>query len=102
MIRVKHAPSAAAIGESAYTIGRGQRRERDIRFASEVGLRKQSLGLQERGQNIQAERSAEQLALQRQELGFRKEQWQEEPSRQLEKGLQEQERLQKKITWQYD
>lgn len=102
MIKVKHAPSAAAIGESAYTIGRGERRERDIHFAAEVGLRQASLSLQARGQGIQAERSRQQLALQKEELGFRKEQWEDEPARQLERGLQQQKLLQSKISWQYD
>ena len=112
-IRVKHAPSAAAIGESAYTVGRGQRRERDIRLAYNVALRQRGLDLQERGQDIRAETSAEQLALRGDELDFRREddlsrrtlaerKWNEEPSRQLQKGLQEQERLRKNIAWQYD
>lgn len=102
MIRVKHSPSAAAIGGSAYTVGRGQRRERDQRFATETGLRQASLALQARGQTLQAERAAGQLALQEDELGFRKEQWEDEPSRQLQKGLQQQELLQSKVSWQYD
>lgn len=119
-IRVRHDPSAATIGESAYTVGRGQRRERDIRLAIDTSLRQQALNLQARGQELGAERSAEQLALQREEfglrakrsdeqlalqqeeLGFRKQRWQEEPSRQLQRGLQEQERLRKNIAWQYD
>jgi len=123
-IRVKHDPSAAALGESAYTVGRGQRRERDIRLAYEVGLRQASLQLRARGQSLQAERSAEQLGLQRErfefgkeqdlagraaaerrweeEFGLRKQQWQDEPARQLQKGLQQQELLQKNIAWQYD
>ena len=103
-IRVKHAPSGAAIGESAYTVGRGQRRERDIRLAFDVSLRQQALDLQERGQELGAERSAEQLALRGEELEFRKEEalagrevaerrWNEEPSRQLQKGLQQQKLL---------
>lgn len=119
-IRVKHAPSAAALGETAYTIGRGQRRERDIRFAADVALRQRSLDLQKASLQLQSLRSRGQLGLQgaalafrkeeavkgreaaEREFSFRKEQWEDEPSRQLEKGLQQQELLQSKITWQYD
>ena len=93
-IRVKHAPSAAAIGETAYTIGRGQRQERDIRFAVETGLRQTSLSLQARSIGAQAEARAGQLALgyeqlesregrEQAELEFRKHQQQDEPARQL-------------------
>ena len=138
MIRVKHAPSAAALGESAYTIGRGEKR----RWETDVALKQHALYLQARGQDIGAERSAAELALRREgmdigaersaaelalqreqlglkdiqfqeELELRKEQdlagrefaerqWAEEPARQLQKGLQEQERLRKNVTWQYD
>jgi len=112
-IRVKHDPSAAALGESAYTIGKGQRRERDVRLVADFYLRQQALGLQAKGLELQAERSAEQLALRADELEFRKEQdlagretaerrWEEEPSRQLQMGLQQQELLRKNISYQYD
>jgi hypothetical protein len=112
-IRVKHAPSAAALGETAYTVGRGQRRERDIKLAAEYALRREALALQGRGQELGAERAEGMLGLRRDELEFRKDEaregretaerrWNEEPSRQLQRGLEEQERLRKNITWQYD
>lgn len=101
-IRIKHSPSAEAIGGTAYTVGKGERRERDIRFAAELDLKKTSLYLQARGQDIQAERSRQIIGLQREELGFRKEQWEDEPARQLQQGLEQQKILQSKIRWQYD
>lgn len=100
-IRVKHAPSAEAIGESAYTIGRGQRMERDIRFFTEAALKKRSQDIQGMGVLLRGKAQAAQAEQQKQELEFRREQWQEEPGRQLQKSLQAQERLRKNITWQY-
>lgn len=97
MIRVKHAPSAAAIGESAYTIGRGEKK----RWLAEHGLKQQALGIQAASVGASARARAGQLALQEEALDFRKQQWQEEPARQLEKSLQHQELLQKNLIWQY-
>jgi len=115
-IKVKYSPSAAAIGESAYTIGRGEKQ----RWAAEMAQRQQALNLQARGQELGAERAGEQLAQRQDEFEYGKEQdaadraaaelsrvtaerrWNEEPSRQLQKGLQQQEQLQKNVAWQYD
>jgi len=115
-IRVKHDTSAAVIGESAYTVGRGQRRERDIRFTAEVNLRQQALNLQaasivaqgrrsreqlalqERGMELGAERSAEQFALQQEEFGFRKQQEEDRQGFQLQRRLEEQQRIKEQKT----
>jgi len=115
-ITVKHSPSAAAIGGSAYTIGRGEKQ----RWAAEMAQRQQALNLQAAGMVLQNERSAEQLGLRRDEFEYGQERdaadraaaelgrataeqrWNEEPSRQLQKGLEQQELLQKNLTWQYD
>lgn len=112
-IKIKHAPSAAAIGGTAYTIGRGQRRERDIRFAAEVGLKQRTLDIQGMSVALQAkaraaaleqrEEESERLhGLREEELGFRKQQWEDEPARQLQQGLEQQKILQRKVSWQYD
>jgi hypothetical protein len=104
-IKVKHSPSARAIGETAYTIGRGQRRERDYRFATEVGLKQQALDLQAasiRNQAVarsqatgQRERESERnYGLREGELDFRRQQFDvEEQKRQEEMGLALQERI---------
>ena len=101
-ITIKHAPSAAAIGGSSYTIGRGERRERDYRFATEVGLKQQGLNLQAASIGAQAQARAGQLALQEEELALRRQQWEDEPARQLQQGLDQQKLLQSKVSWQYD
>ena len=62
-IKVKYSPSAEAIGGTAYTIGRGQRQERDIRFAVETGLRQQSLSLQAASLGSRASAQAGELAV---------------------------------------
>lgn len=108
-IRVKHAPSAAAIGESAYTIGRGEKR----RWAVEAGIRKQSVDIQGMSVALQAKSRAAALEQRREEFKVRTEQDAaarsdaerirlEEPSRQLQKGLQQQEILRKNVAWEYD
>jgi hypothetical protein len=97
-IKVKHAPSAAAIGESAYTIGRGEKQ----RWATDIALKEQALDLQAASIRASSKARAGQLALQEEELAFRKEQWAEEPARQLEMSLQQQKILQSKVRWQYD
>lgn len=108
-IKVKHAPSAAAIGESAYTIGKGQRRERDILLATDVALKQQAMGLQARGLAAQARAQEGQRALgyaqiesreeqQEAELGFRKEQWQDTLGLKLQVRLDAQEEYRRKHT----
>ena len=97
MIRVKHAPSAAAIGESAYTIGRGEKQ----RWATDVALKQQALGLQAASIRATAGARAGQLALQEEQLDFKKQQWEDEPARQLQKGLQQQKFLQEQERYEY-
>ena len=104
-IKIKHAPSAAALGGTAYTIGRGQRIERDYRFATEVGLKQQGLNIQAASVALQAKARAGQLALGYEQLGSREEQqasrdeqWQDEfdfrkQQQQQEMGLKLQSRL---------
>jgi len=112
-IKVKHGVKAAAIGGSAYTVGRGQRIERDYRFNTEVGLKQQGLDIQAASVGNQAKARADATAqrdresernydLRQDELGFRKQQWEDEPARQLEQGLQQQKILQSKVSLQYD
>lgn len=115
-IKIKHSPSAAAIGGTAYTIGRGERLERDMRFSTEVGLRRASLGLQGRSISNQAKARRDADARQQEELAFRKEQagasegrWQDEfdfrkeqqkekIGLELQKRIDEQERIKKENT----
>lgn len=110
-IRVKHAPSAAVLGESAYTIGRGQKRERDTRFATDVRLKEQSLNLRAANIGVRAkyysnlnkrreeelefrtERAEESFGLRQDELGFRKQQQQEKMGLRLQLRLDAQKRI---------
>lgn len=104
-IKIKHDPSAAAIGESAYTIGRGEK----MRWATDIGLRQQALDLQGRSIRAQAksraaaieqrEEESERLhGLREEELEFRKEQQQEEMGLKLQMRLDAQKRLREEKT----
>ena len=108
-ITVKHAPSAAAIGETAYTIGRGVKR----RWAAEMGQKQQALDIRGMSVALQAKARAAELEQRKEEFDVRTEQdaaaralterrWNEEPARQLQKGLQQQEMLRKNVAWEYD
>jgi hypothetical protein len=107
-IKVKHSPSAAAIGGTAYTIGRGQKK----RYAAEIGLKQQGLDLQRMSIGAQAqarmaaikqrEAESERLhGLREDELGFRRQQWEDEPARQLQKGMEAQKLLQGQESYEY-
>jgi len=98
-ITIKHSPSAAAIGGSAYTIGRGEKQ----RWIQETAQKQQAAGGRSAtGISNQARARAGQLALQEKELGLRRQQWEDEPARQLQQGLDQQKLLQSKVSWQYD
>lgn len=107
-IKIKHAPSAAALGGSAYTIGRAEKK----RWAVDIALKQQALGLQAASIGAQAQSRAAALrqreeeskrlhGLREEELGFRREQWEDEPARQLERGLQQQKILQGQESYEY-
>jgi hypothetical protein len=80
-IKVKHSPSAATIGGTAYTIGRGQKK----RWATEIGLKQQGLNLQAMSIGAQAQARMAAIKQRDDELEFRKQQqeageerWQDE------------------------
>lgn len=100
-ITVRHDPSGAAIGQSAYTIGQGQKKERDREF----GLKATQVAIQGSAAASAASARSRALALQekrnQQDVNFREKAYDDAPARELEMGLVQQQLLEKNFQWQY-